>query len=116
MGNPQGLREIRYRSRVRQGPYVYKGGRNSDCFEKEPKKYSFELMTIANYFEGLATGVRQGFYNEAVVRDHLEAIMREFVEEFFYQPRMVRLGLNRDGFSSFIEMLESWKLDRPYYS
>jgi hypothetical protein len=33
------------------------------------------MKTVGNYLDGIAIGVRQGFYDEAVVRDHLEAML-----------------------------------------
>jgi hypothetical protein len=83
---------------------------------KDPKKYTLEARTLSNYFEGIALGVAQGFYDERVVRDHLQDIMEDHVEEFFTPPVIKDMGFSRGEISRLRVMLGSWERAETYYS
>lgn len=41
-----------------------------------------DIVTILNYLDGIAIGVKQGFYDEKIVRGHLDAIVKDHYTEF----------------------------------
>lgn len=88
--------------------------RNAGQLKENAKALSLEATTILNYLDGIVIGVKQGFYNEAVVRDHLEPIMRWHVREL-----IVELGrdmdISPDDFSKLLALLDKWKQGKTYY-
>ena len=73
------------------------------------------MKTVGNYLDGIAIGVRQGFYDEAVVRDHLEAIMRDHTKEFLSPEMRKAMDLGDEDFSQLTDLISSWKPDKPYF-
>lgn len=88
--------------------------RISGALAKAPKNYSLEATTVLNYLDGIAIGVKQGFYNEAVVRDHLEPIMTDHVRELITDFGR-DMHISPDSFPKLLGLLEKWKQDRTYY-
>ncbi len=89
-----------------------------DCGElqKSPRKFRAETTTLMNYFEGIAIGRRQGFYNAAVIRDHLEFIVRDHAKEFLNPHFADKMELDISRFSNVTELIAEWdRAQRPWY-
>jgi hypothetical protein len=50
--------------------------------KEDPKKYRIDLYSLFNYFESVAIGVNRGLYDASIVQDHLEAIIKGYVDDF----------------------------------
>ena len=72
---------------------------------------------MSNYFEGMVLGARQGFYDERIVRDHLEDIIMDHAAEFLGEPMSTQMGIHKDGYSRLLKALGEWKEDddKPRY-
>jgi hypothetical protein len=68
---------------------VLRDARDSGRLKENPRPFRMEASTLLNYLEGIATGQAQGFYNQDIVRDHLEPIIRDHIAEFL-EPDMAR--------------------------
>ena len=92
-------------------------GRNEKKFSTAPREYSLEVAAVSNYFEGMVLGARQGFYDERIVRDHLEDIIRDHAVEFLGEPMSTQMGFHKDGYSRLLKALGEWKEDddKPRY-
>lgn len=56
--------------------------RDDGSLEKDPRKYRIEIFSILNYLESIAIGVDRGLYDNSVVYDLMEPIMKGYVEEY----------------------------------
>jgi hypothetical protein len=92
-------------------------GRNEKRFNSAPREFSLEVAAVSNYFEGMVLGSRQGFYDERIVRDHLEDIIRDHADEFLAPVMTDAMGFERDGYSRLLGALKEWKEndDTPRY-
>jgi hypothetical protein len=48
----------------------------------DPSKYRIDLYTLFNYFESISIGVNRGLYDASIVRDHLETIIKGYVDHY----------------------------------
>lgn len=89
---------------------ILRDARNSGDLTNSPKKYSLEMITILNYFEGIIIGIEQRFYNEDIVYDHLKPIIEDHVSEFLSEPcRSAILAGQLDSYSRLTQKLDEWK-------
>jgi hypothetical protein len=92
-----------------------KRARDSGTLASDPRLFSLDAITVMNYLEGLAIGIKQGFYYEKIVRDHLEPMVRFHVGEFLSPSIAERMGLNNDEFSNLLSLLKAWNSGETYY-
>jgi hypothetical protein len=67
---------------------------------------------VLNYLDGIAIGVEQGLYIEALAKDHLRAIVRGHVRGIFGSGRTI---LNEDDFEKIIAMNSKWTANETFY-
>ena len=99
--------------------------RNGDL-KAGPGNYEYEFTTIMNYFEGLATGINLGFYDERIIRQHLEPAMRFHWGEVTnpeFQPAPVagddplrKKKTPGEDFARIGKLLDRWARGSPTYS
>jgi hypothetical protein len=77
--------------------------------KRSPRDFRWEAVLVLNYFEGIAIAAAQGFYVEQIVREHLEPIIREFVDEFLDPDMAKLLELNPFDFRRLIRLLQRWE-------
>ena len=63
---------------------------------------------MLNYLEGIATASDQGFYNEAIVRDHLEFIIKFHADEFLGSDMMKRMELDPYCYDKLKKLVTKW--------
>jgi hypothetical protein len=84
--------------------------------QKNATLITLEMATVLNYLEGIAIGVEQGFYNKAIVRDHLEDIMRDHVDEFLAPALAQASDWRKEDYGRLSKLLASWHPDTTYFS
>jgi hypothetical protein len=77
------------------------------------KGIAYDANIILNYLDGIAIGVKQGLYIEWLARDHLEQIVKFYVDKVLQDCE--RLHLNVDDFHFITEMATKWKENKTYY-
>lgn len=87
---------------------------------KTSKKYSYDLdgavVSLMNYFDSIAIGLRQNLYVEEIVREHLEGIIRAQIEDikgFSDTEVEKRVGRFDKDFSRTLALLEKWNAKNP---
>jgi len=85
--------------------------RNGSLFS-DPDKYSLEIFTLLNYLEGLVAGIQEGFYNEEVVRSHMDTIIRFHVAEFLNDNITNKLNIQKSEYGKLVAWTEGTK---PWY-
>jgi len=73
------------------------------------------MATVMNYLEGIAIGVQQGFYNDAIVRDHLEDIMRDHVSEFLAPAVVQAAGWGSNEYGRLTTLLGKWQPNNTHF-
>ncbi len=71
-------------------------------------KISTEATTLLNYFTTLAVGIRQGFYIEKIVRDHLEKIIRQYTDDLFTEDHSREIGITVSDYVPLRKLLAEW--------
>lgn len=67
-----------------------------------------DITTVLNYLDGIAVGVQQGFYDEKIVRAHLEPVIRAHVEEYFSGGLPEKYGYEPTAWCELAWLLERW--------
>jgi hypothetical protein len=90
--------------------------RDSGDLKNNPRPYRAEATLLLNYLEGIAIGAHQGFYNESIVRDHLEAVIIDHVFEFLDVEMAKRMELDPRRFENLKSLSDRWsQLPRPSF-
>ena len=80
-----------------------KDGEDSGKIASSPLTYSLDLITILNYFEGIAIGIDQGLYDKKVAKDHLEPIIAYYVDKYISAEAQQRFNI--DGHSDYKRLI-----------
>ncbi len=83
--------------------------RDTGQLKQDPRPYRLEMTIVLNYIEHVVIGVNQGFYDEQIVKDHLETIMRDHVGEFLDPDMARRSEIDKDDYIATTEFLDRWK-------
>ena len=67
-----------------------------------------DLIALLNYFDALAIGVEQGFYDEAVVKAHMSLIIAHAVSTFILPDPPSRF-VQLEGYESLVRLHERWR-------
>lgn len=90
--------------------------RDAGDLAKNPRPLRMEVTVLLNYLDGIATGVAQHFYNEDVIRDHLEPIIRDHVDEFLEPGMALRIAIDPKDYSKVRLLLTRWDNEPPRHS
>jgi hypothetical protein len=66
-----------------------------------------EITTLLNYFESIALGISQGFYEEKIVRIHLGDIMKAHADFYLSEPLISQLNFS-SNFISIKRLIARW--------
>jgi hypothetical protein len=89
-----------------------RNARNSGALISQPQHYTLEATSILNYLEGIAIGVRQGFYNEKIVKDHLEQIIKFHIRECSVPPLGPLMDIKY--FDNLVKMIADWRVGKRF--
>ncbi|MBK1695677.1 DUF4760 domain-containing protein [Rhodovibrio salinarum] len=70
-----------------------------------------DLIALLNYFDALAIGVEQGFYDEAVVKAHMSIIIAHAVSTFILTEPSGRF-VKAEGYEALVRLHDKWRADR----
>jgi hypothetical protein len=76
---------------------------------------SIDIRTVLNYLDGIAIGVRQGFYDESIVRDHLEPIMRFHFNECFDHDVAKQARIQSSDYSRLRDLIGMWDAQPTHF-
>lgn len=81
---------------------------NSGDFLKDPEPYKHDVLTLLNYFESIAIGVKRNLYDIKIVRDHFAEIFQDHFNEYL-GPNAVTAGwFTRNEFDRYQELCRNW--------
>jgi hypothetical protein len=67
-----------------------------------------DLITMLNYFDSIAIGIKQGVFSAAIVKDHMASAFIKIVDVL--QPAVVpRLLPDWTGYEAITELRDSWR-------
>ncbi len=81
------------------------GGRN---YTNNPKIDKHDVITVANYLDGIAIGVLQHLYSDRIACDHLGNVIKKFVDIIL--PQTVD---NLEGYEALIRVSRDWHKPAP---
>ena len=95
---------------------AHKNGYSLDEQTQESVKYSYDLdaavVSLMNYFDSIAIGLKQNLYVEEIVREHLEGIIRTHIKDIkeFSDPEVIkRVEKFHEEFSRTLALIEKWE-------
>jgi hypothetical protein len=88
----------------------------SKQLDKKPRIYGRDAITLLNYLDGVAIGVRQGLYIEDLARDHLKEIVSANVKRFLLCGKPESFGIDDRDYQFLLAMHGQWNAQKPYYS
>lgn len=88
-------------------------GNESGKLKTEPATYRIDVTTILNYLDGIAIGIEQYLYDESIVRDHLEPIVRWYVSNYLEAKFAESMDINpKEDYQRLMDLCERWSKDR----
>lgn len=90
---------------IRKAPKLQNG-------ERDYTDLHLEIVTVLNYFETIATGVLQHFYDDGIVRSQLEDLMRGSVAKYLDDKVLARASIKRESYPYLHRLLKNWNADR----
>jgi len=77
-------------------------------FRKDPEPFKHDVLTLLNYFESIAIGVKRKLYDVAIVRDHFAEIFQDHFNEYL-GPNAVQTGwFTGKEFDRYQELCRDW--------
>jgi hypothetical protein len=70
-----------------------------------------DLIALLNYFDALAIGVEQGFYDEAVVKAHMSLIVAHAVSTFVLTNPPGRF-VQAEGYEALVRLHQRWRCEQ----
>jgi hypothetical protein len=77
-------------------------------FKKNPMRYRADVVTMLNYFDGIAIGIRQGLYLESLARDHLQSIIGTHIDRYLRGDEPKRLDIKPQNYSYILKLNDEW--------
>lgn len=80
-----------------------------EAVRKEPTAYRLETVTVLNYLDSIAIGIKQNLYVEDIARDQLEPMLIEHVTKHITGADAGVFGIDRTDYATLVELCEKWK-------
>lgn len=74
-----------------------------------------DVATVLNYLDGIATGIEQRLYVDALAKDHLKDVVRHHVDVLLADDVLRAVELERSAFDNLTAMCERWTKRSPEY-
>lgn len=69
-----------------------------------------EVISVLNYLDGIAIGVKQGLYYESIVKDHLSPIIVGHIEQHIISTEAKNVfGVEKENFKYLIALANKWE-------
>ena len=75
---------------------------------KTKRRYRTDVIAVLNYLDDIAIGIDQRLYVEAIVWDHMYAILTDHVREHLTGPEAAAYGIDPAGYTRLIALYERW--------
>jgi hypothetical protein len=84
-------------------------------FATNPSKYKSDVVTVLNYLDALAVGIKQGIYIEALAQDHTHVILKGYVKAHLDHSAPQISGIEREHFRHLLELYDKWSKEEPKF-
>lgn len=74
----------------------------------EAKALRLDIQTVLNFLDAIAIGISQKLYDEALSREHLQAIVAKQVAELIDSGALEKTGATRDNYRHLLAMHTRW--------
>jgi hypothetical protein len=75
-----------------------------------------DITSVLNYLDGIAVGISQGLYIEAIVRDHLGPIMDVHYNQYLTAGTPQLFGLDVQHFQHLNALCHKWSQPQAHYN
>lgn len=76
-------------------------------------RYTVSVGLILNYFDSLAIGLRQDFYDEKICRDHIGGIILKWVETFEKHDEVRFYAVMQKYYVRLLDLVNQWRPEKP---
>jgi hypothetical protein len=85
-------------------------------FKDHEKDFRLEITTVLNCLEGIALGIYQGLYIEELVRDHLQGVLIDHVDEYLTDGMPGKVEFETRDFPYALALAARWtRISRPRF-
>jgi hypothetical protein len=82
--------------------------RMSDMVWANPTRYRIDVITILNYLDGLATGVRLGTYDEPFVLHHMRSTLVHHVKDLLDDEKCLAFEIKKADYENLLWLYDRW--------
>jgi len=90
--------------------------RDGKLLSANPIVYRMDIFVVLNYLETMAIGIRQGLYIEPMVRDFMEPIVKDHIDEFVHGGLIKAIGVDQADFEHICDLAKKWAQKQTYYT
>jgi hypothetical protein len=83
-------------------------------YQRDKKQYRAEVIAILNYLDGVAIGISQGLYIEALARGHMEPLVEEYCEKY-HDQELRELDIRSQNYRHLKKLRETWAAKENFY-
>ena len=84
-------------------------------YKTNADKYKSDVVTVLNYLDSMAVGIKQGIYIESLAHDHSHVILRGHVKELLGLGAPNIVGIDSANYAELIELNKKWSTTPPTY-
>jgi Domain of unknown function (DUF4760) len=84
-------------------------------YKADPCKYQHETIMVLNFLDTLAIGIDQGVYDDRLARDHMEAIVRKWMEVLLEPTKAKELNIPTNDYKCLNGLWSRWNQNKMYY-
>jgi len=82
---------------------VWRASNSGVDYKNNPRISEHDVITVANYLDGIAIGVLQNVYSNDVAKDHVGPFIKKFVKDI-----IPGVGLSDTDFGAMFEIYRRW--------
>ncbi len=90
--------------------------RAANKIDGHEREYQFDVTRVLNYLDGLAIGIAQGMYVEALARDHMQSIVKTHVQQYLKDGKPKLFDIEIEDFRYLTALELRWAaISRPHF-
>ena len=76
--------------------------------EADAHHLRLEFLTVLNFLDAIAIGVKQKLYDKDLVKDHMQAIIARNIDDYLDSPAGRKAGCTQEFYGRLIALHKEW--------
>jgi hypothetical protein len=77
--------------------------------QRDPRKFRLEIMTLLNFLDAIAIGVKQDLYVNDLAREHMGRIARRHIRDLIESDVLGKIDCRPEYFNDLVELDKRWQ-------